>query len=151
MTVTYHTGDILESGASIIAHQVNCKGVMGAGLAKQIRDRWPHVYTVYKDSTDLRGSSMLGKCLLVFCGTQAVANLFGQDGYGRDKQYTNYTALRSALRQLARIGTSSIAFPYGMGAGLGGGDWDTVLRIIKEEFSDYSGEIQIWRRVIDGA
>ena len=30
-------GDILHTEADVICHQVNCKGVMGAGLAKQIR------------------------------------------------------------------------------------------------------------------
>ena len=28
-------GDILHTEADVICHQVNCKGVMGAGLAKQ--------------------------------------------------------------------------------------------------------------------
>lgn len=32
----------------VICHQVNCQGVMGAGLAKQIRIRWPEVYVDYK-------------------------------------------------------------------------------------------------------
>ena len=32
-------GDILHTEADVICHQVNCKGVMGAGLAKQIRNQ----------------------------------------------------------------------------------------------------------------
>ena len=32
-------GDILHTEADVICHQVNCKGVMGAGLAKQIRKK----------------------------------------------------------------------------------------------------------------
>ena len=28
-------GDLLRSDAAIIAHQVNCQGVMGAGVARQ--------------------------------------------------------------------------------------------------------------------
>lgn len=30
-------GDLLEAKENIIAHQVNCKGVMGSGVAKQIK------------------------------------------------------------------------------------------------------------------
>lgn len=30
-------GDLLTSPVQYLAHQVNCKGVMGAGLAKQMR------------------------------------------------------------------------------------------------------------------
>ena len=29
-------GDIFASGADIIAHQTNCQGVMGSGVAKQV-------------------------------------------------------------------------------------------------------------------
>ncbi len=31
--------DLLQVQADVIAHQVNCQGVMGAGIAKQIRNR----------------------------------------------------------------------------------------------------------------
>ena len=30
-------GDATKAGADILAHQTNCVGVMGAGIAKQIR------------------------------------------------------------------------------------------------------------------
>ena len=36
--VTFHNGNILDSGADIICHQVNCRGVMGSGVAKQIKE-----------------------------------------------------------------------------------------------------------------
>ena len=32
-------GNLLESTEDFIAHQVNCKGVMGAGVAKQIKNK----------------------------------------------------------------------------------------------------------------
>lgn len=41
-------GDILQASEDIIGHQVNCQGVMGAGLAKQIRNKYPHVYDEYR-------------------------------------------------------------------------------------------------------
>ena len=34
-------GDLLESGANFICHQVNCQGVMGSGVAKQIKEQFP--------------------------------------------------------------------------------------------------------------
>lgn len=40
-------GNLLDIESGIIAHQVNCKGVMGAGLAKQIRLKYPIVYQAY--------------------------------------------------------------------------------------------------------
>ena len=32
-------GNLMQANAWIVAHQVNCKGVMGAGVAKQIRNQ----------------------------------------------------------------------------------------------------------------
>lgn len=38
-------GDLLQSNLSLIAHQTNCLGVMGAGIAKAIKNKWSIVYT----------------------------------------------------------------------------------------------------------
>lgn len=47
MSIKHVKGDILATPTrnedTVICHQVNCCGVMGAGLAKQIRDKWPVV------------------------------------------------------------------------------------------------------------
>ena len=42
-------GNILNAEEDIICHQVNCRGKMGSGLAKQIRDKYPDVYKEYVD------------------------------------------------------------------------------------------------------
>ena len=58
---------VFDVFSNVIAHQVNCQGVMGSGVAKQIRDRYPEVYTQYKAvceaTTDK--SKLLGKALIV--------------------------------------------------------------------------------------
>lgn len=46
--VTFHNGNILDSGAAVICHQVNCQGKMNSGVAKAIREKWPEVYTRYR-------------------------------------------------------------------------------------------------------
>lgn len=102
MNIKFVNGDILtfpeRDGDTIICQQVNCRGVMGAGFAKQIRDKWPFVYNEYIRVTDVCDKLMLGSYQNVKVGPHLyVANLFGQDGYGRDKRYTNYAALTAAL------------------------------------------------------
>lgn len=37
--INYIDGNMLEFDADILCHQVNCKGVMGGGVAKQIREK----------------------------------------------------------------------------------------------------------------
>src|SRR5215510_4907138 len=42
------TGSIFESGCEALVNAVNCKGVMGAGLALEFKNRFPRMMTEYK-------------------------------------------------------------------------------------------------------
>lgn len=60
-------GDIFSSPGTIVI-PVNCVGVMGKGLAKQVKDKWPSVYEDYKKKCNklAPGSACLlstGRCL----------------------------------------------------------------------------------------
>ena len=136
--------NLFESEADVILHQVNCQGVMGSGVAKQVRERYPWVFATYKDLCEgvplsERAEWLLGRCQLVFIDEKRrVGNLFAQDQYGYDgKCYTNYEALRQAL-EIAdqRCKNLTIAVPYLMGCHRGGGDWSIVEKMIHEVFDD---------------
>jgi len=59
-------GNILDAQHGIIGHQVNCRMVMGAGLAKQIRGKYPRVYTEYVEVMGKADpKTRFGKCQLV--------------------------------------------------------------------------------------
>ena len=49
--IVYKTGNMFDSTSSFdaIVNTVNCVGVMGAGLAKQVKDRYPEHYEDYRD------------------------------------------------------------------------------------------------------
>lgn len=134
-------GDLLEQdGVNIICHQVNCKGVMGAGIALQIRRTYPNVYQVYKKYCAEYDKELLGKTLFVNCNDgKVVANLFGQNGYGRGYCQTDYAALENAIATVKKVATKSkknVGFPYKIGCDLAGGDWDIVEKIIEKYFED---------------
>lgn len=38
-------GNLFDSKADVLCHQVNTYGVMGAGIALEVRKRFPGVYT----------------------------------------------------------------------------------------------------------
>lgn len=123
-------GNILDVKRGIIVHQVNCKGVMGAGLALQIRRTYPEVYLKYKDVCDT-GHASLGTCLILSVGELSVANLFSQNGYGRGRCHTDYQALGKCLNDLYEWANGcDIHIPYGIGCGLAGGDWSIVSVLI---------------------
>ena len=139
--------NIFDSGADVICHQVNCKGEMNSGIAKQVRERYPWVYGTYKDECKYyEPDGLLGKAL--FCRideTRSVANLFAQADYGYDgKCYTSYECLQSALKDVAMTQENkTIAIPYLMGCHRGGGDWNKVNQIIEKVFADYPGTVLI--------
>lgn len=41
-------GNLFDTDAKFICHQVNCMGKMDSGVALQIKQRFPHVYEEYK-------------------------------------------------------------------------------------------------------
>ena len=77
--ITHIKCDIFESGADIICHQVNCQGVMGSGIAKQVREKYPWVYAYYKDLCNEHEFNVLGAIQEVYINeTQEIVNIFGQ-------------------------------------------------------------------------
>ena len=138
-------GDLLELTHTVKCHQVNCKGLMGSGIAYQIRCKYPIVYREYCDkcAVPLDSSDLLGEIQPIYIPNEPsfVCNLFGQDGYGRGKQHTNYEALDKAIGSAFEMANGvhySIAFPKYIGCGLAGGDWDVVSSIIQKWADKYN-------------
>lgn len=138
--------NILNAYTDIVAHQVNCKGVMGKGLALSIKQIYPEAYISYiklYNSYDLDyKNKLLGQCQIVKSKNKYIANLHGQMNYGNNKNtvYTNYGKLKESLvslKEFAKKNQLSVAIPYGIGCGYANGDWNTVYKYIKDVFNDY--------------
>lgn len=136
-------GDIFESDADVILHQVNCQGVMGSGVAKQVREKYPVVFEQYKawcDDPNIR-KDLLGKIQAVHTnktGKRMIVNLFAQDNFGYDGNcYTNYEALKQCLEEVNKqFAGRTVAIPYLMACHRGGGDWAVVFKMIEEALID---------------
>jgi O-acetyl-ADP-ribose deacetylase (regulator of RNase III) len=142
-------GDITTVASGMILQQVNCQGVMGSGVAKAIRDKWPDVYVGYKDYCESRNQrQLLGTIHVARVGPGLfVCNLFGQQFYGKTGQrYTSYDALDDALAGLSEWleGYHSplhIHYPT-LGCGLGGGKWPVVQSLIQQHIGTH--EQTLW-------
>lgn len=159
--VSFHTGNIIDSGADIICHQVNCQGAMNSGVAKAIRQKWPEVYIEYhqcaKDidigfgDMQLSWEHMFGHIQVVYLGEESghskgVINMFAQEGYGYDgRRYTSYDAFWSCLGEIKKYITpgKTLAFPARIGCVRGGANWNVILTMISEVLGeDYN--VEIW-------
>lgn len=138
-------GDLLESCEDVIIHQVNCQGVMGSGVAKAIRDKYPRVYELYKDKCNKckSTSDMLGSIQIIQISTTDTkpnycVNMYAQNHYGyTGQQYTSLEAFRECLQKINNdLSGFSVAFPWKIGCVRGGADWDTVLNMIVTELTD---------------
>ena len=129
--------DLLSISSDYIAHQVNCRGVMGAGLALTLRRSNPRLFSLYQSHCRQHSpQDLLGKAFI--CDN--IISIFGQLNYGRDRSvvYTDYSALTNAFRAIhKRLPLDkSIAFPFGFGCGLANGDWNIVKQLIVDCFPD---------------
>lgn len=144
-------GNLLMAESDIICHQVNCKGIMGGGIAKQIKDDLlsETEFGLYKAHCKMYGKKLLGTIQFhpEKDGSRSIANLFGENipsGCGLD---TDYNALEKCLRTIEIFACKNkltVAVPGFLGCGLAGGDWNHVYNnIIVPIFVDSEVELTI--------
>lgn len=131
-------GNLFLSPAQIRCHQVNCKGVMGAGIAVEAKNRYPGMFQEYQSRCKYFGSKNLGDVQFYVSENGTVlANLFGQNEYSRGQLQTNYDAFEECIQTVYEFAIRynlSVGFPYKIGCDLAGGDWETVRGIIEAYF-----------------
>lgn len=152
MEITYKADNIITASEPLIIHGCNCQGVMGSGVALAVKNRFPKAYTEYVKLHSEEGLS-LGFMQFVNCfdklGSKWIGNAFTQENYGRspNTQYCDYKAIRNCLETVREFLFSqdhnSFAMPK-IGCGLGGGDWNIVLKIIEEVFESTNLTISIY-------
>lgn len=132
--INYVTGDLLGATQKVIIHGCNAQGVMGSGVARQIRARWPNVYEVYHLKHRVFGLDLGDIIPVATLDGKIIVNCITQDGFGRTgNRYVDYDAIARCMEQINdRVDNwdvSEIAMPR-IGAGLGGGDWNIIEQII---------------------
>lgn len=111
---------------------VNCKGVMGAGLARQIKPLLTQEqFGQYRTVCAKYGAGCLGKIQLFSLqdkSKRTIVNIFGEHQCD-----TDYVGLKNGLSAIARIAyqeKKAVAIPGMIGCGLAGGDWKFVYKSI---------------------
>lgn len=143
-------GNLFNSTANIICHQCNCQGVMGSGVAAEVKKRYPNVFEAYRQDY-CNGKLALGHvCFATAKQDQVIANMCAQNTFGYNGGiYTNYDALQRCLEKVKAYAVFEydvkpvIAFPYLMSCYRGGGDWNVVYKMIEDTFKDF--DVEIWR------
>lgn len=143
MTLTYRKGSMFDSTAQAFAHGVNTQGVMGAGVARQIRERYPTVYSAYREHCE-GGYLMPGYTLAVAVTfrNHMIYNLATQDLPG---PHARLEWVESALTQMVDkaldYGDLLVAMPK-IGCGIGGLNWSDVEPLVAKAAT--SLDIEVW-------
>ena len=164
-------GNIFDSKANFIVHQVNCQGVVNSGVAMQVEEKFPHVgaeYRKYLRHCEKNHQSALGTCqyvpvdvwALTMADTmknnnitaydldyQYIVNMFGQDTFGEGLR-TDLKAMKKAfadIRDKAQSIGATVAMPWKIGSCRGGANWEDVYTIIKKTFGNSDVDVEIWR------
>ena len=133
-------GDLLKQPVDIIAHQTNCAGVMGAGIAKQIKQQLltSDEYNKYVKICREKGAELLGTTqLLEAPDGRIIANCFGENiptGKGKDTDYDALMHSIARVRNYAKQDNLTVGVPGLIGCGLAGGEWHIVRDMLYKLF-----------------
>lgn len=155
MTVEIITGDLLDAPEKYIVHQCNCYTIKAYGLSQAIFQKypWADCYSERKQF-DRRNLAVPEDCakfgaVKIIYGPnnkKAVVCLFSQLCPGKPGRFRSYpfwetdttemriTKFYSTLKKFGKYcqknSIKSCAFPYKIGCGLAGGNWDDYYRAI---------------------
>ena len=149
-------GDLLKSNAKFIVHQINCVSNNSAGLAYYLFDKYPWA-NVYKEREQNKTFHIPGQIYVRGDkDNRLVINAAGQFLPGKPSSVLinginveETQEMRQAyfLECMSRImGISdleSIAFPYKIGCGIAGGNWDFYHKVIKSFSKKLSQNVEV--------
>ena len=124
---------------------------MGGGIALQIREKWPKVYNDYREECKLFMSSpeyLLGHVQdILVTDRLIVANCYGQvfPGNGLMTDYKAWNTILDKLKDLSNYFNLDLHFPWMVGCGLAGGDWNVMRKKIENAFSSPNAKVFIHR------
>lgn len=150
-------------GINAIAHSCNTRNIMGGGIAKQIKDRYPQAYEAdtkaFDTEYDKDGQYIhwLGKFSKAEINSKFlpnekgyIYNMYTQASIGDGSRQVHYEKFWQALKRVEQdlyaINVARheydgspppvLGLPYGISCGLAGGNWGIIKAMIEDIFSD---------------
>jgi len=144
MTIKYINGDVLKIDPNIkilIPHVCNDIGVMGAGVAKQIANKYPIVKDQYKSLKEYQ----IGTVQIVKINDNlSIANMIAQKGL--ISQDNSIPLVYSSLVKCMLYIRDNVDISYNIhcpkfGSGLAGGNWKIIEILVDRIWSKFVVEL----------
>lgn len=153
MSVTFVNKDITAVTRGILAHGVNCKAVMGSGVALAIRHKWPIVYDRYIEVG--ADDELLGTTHIIPVSEGLfVANCYTQVGFGSDRsvKYADLEAVKKCIGDVlkwASIWDLPVYLPK-IASDRGGLSWEEEVYPAIQELNTQYPEVEITVCLFEG-
>lgn len=157
--IKFFNGDLLKSGCDIICHQVNEYGFMGAGIAKQIKEKYPKAFADYTKA--ITGENLPLIALSKQPDGIVVANMFTQRNGKTDLELLHNAVVLLSMQIIDLFITKlkfnemtgvffdrpfRVGIPYKYGCGIAKGDWDEVWKIWAGVFGEMENiDLEVWK------
>lgn len=136
--ILFKKDDLINSTEDYIVHQTNCVTNDVKGVASSIFEKYPWSNT-YQNRP--RGRDKPGTIAICTppCDNQApiIINAYAQNYPGKPKSYETEDQRRKWFEHCLNLisdhikkQSASIAFPYRIGCGFGGGKWDDYFKML---------------------
>lgn len=141
--ICYLKGDIFNSQAQVIVNTVNCKGVMGKGLALAFKQKYPDMFTAYERDCQT-GRLTIGRPTLYQKSTPWILN-FPTKYHWRNPSKLEYIekGLAFLVDHYKRAAIKSIAFPK-LGVQNGKLSWDDVGPLMAKYLSQMDIDVYVY-------
>lgn len=142
--IHFTKGDMFNLDVDIRVNTVNCKGVMGAGVALAFKKRYPDMFLDYKmacDADEVRPGKMH-----VWKSKRGewIINFPTKRHWREKSRYEDIMSGLASLREyLGNFPGVRVALPA-LGCGNGGLDWAKVAPMIEEQLRDIDAEIFVF-------
>jgi O-acetyl-ADP-ribose deacetylase (regulator of RNase III) len=141
--IHYQIGDIFDAQTHVIVNTVNCRGVMGKGLALAFKQKYPAMFPVYQQECKT-GKLRIGRPSLYKQSTPWILNFPTKDHW---KPPSKIEYLEKGLEYFVanykKAGIKSIAFPK-LGAQNGKLSWDEVGPLMAKYLSHLDIDVYIY-------
>ena len=150
MSVTILDGDLFSDPAQVWVNAVNCQGVMGAGIAKKFRQRFPLYFLDYQTKC---GDGLLELGRIDFYAVSPVSIAAPPPLFlvsfptmlnpgEATRQQDLHQGLRSLEDFLDTFNMTEVAMPA-LGCGIGDYPFDSLVSLVKMIFDKYDDLIHI--------
>lgn len=141
--ITFSKKNMFKMRADIKINTVNCKGVMGAGIAKAFKDKYPEMYDDYKNKC-LKGEIIIGSLDFFQAHDTLIINFPTKNNYRKPSKYEYIDAGLKKLKMYFQENPHKTICIPALGCRNGGLDWGKVKQIIISMLSSVKADIIVF-------